>query len=150
MFHKGKTSLFTQKPEDKNKKSLAEKDLREEKQVMNNEKNFRLADFTSIKGTPCPCGTSKRAFVAPDNSVASMHVVEISQRSRVHYHKKMTEIYYVLEGEGHLEIDKDKIPLKPGVSVLIPPDSLHRAVGELKILNVPIPAFDPADEWFVD
>ena len=79
-----------------------------------------------------------------------MHVVEISKDSRPHYHKKTTEIYYVLEGEGHLEIDKDKVPLKPGVSVLIPPHSLHRAVGELKILNVPVPAFDPADEWFVD
>ena len=117
---------------------------------MSKEKNYRLADFASIKGTPCPCGTSKRAFVAPDNSVASMHVVEISQRSRVHYHKKMTEIYYVLEGEGHLEIDDDKVPLKPGVSVLIPPNSLHRAVGKLKLINVPIPTFDPADEWFVD
>ena len=79
-----------------------------------------------------------------------MHVVEISKDSRPHYHKKTTEIYYVLEGEGHLEIEKDKVPLKPGVSVLIPPNSLHRAVGELKILNVPVPAFDPADEWFVD
>ena len=48
-------------------------------------------------------------------------VVEISKDSRPHYHKKTTEIYYVLEGEGHLEIDKDKVPLKPGVSVLIPP-----------------------------
>ena len=76
--------------------------------------------------------------------------VEISKDSRPHYHKKTTEIYYVLEGEGHLEIEKDKVPLKPGVSVLIPPNNLHRAVGELKILNVPVPAFDPADEWFVD
>ena len=82
--------------------------------------------------------------------VASMHVVEISKDSRPHYHKKTTEIYYVLEGEGHLEIEKEKVPLKPGVSVLIPPNNLHRAVGELKILNVPVPAFDPADEWFVD
>lgn len=79
-----------------------------------------------------------------------MHLVEISKESRPHYHKNMTEIYYVLEGVGHLEIDGDKIPLKPGVSVLIPPNTLHRAVGELKIINVPIPAFDSTDEWFAD
>ena len=77
-----------------------------------------------------------------------MHVVEISKDSRPHFHKKMTEIYYVLEGEGKLEIDGDSVALKPGVSVLIPPGKLHRAVGELKILNVPVPAFDPEDEWF--
>ena len=100
---------------------------------MSKEKNYRLADFASIKGTPCPCGTSKRAFVAPDNSVASMHVVEISQKSRVHYHKKMTEIYYVLEGEGNFELDGESVP-----------------VGKLKIINVPIPAFDEEDEWFDD
>jgi mannose-6-phosphate isomerase-like protein (cupin superfamily) len=117
---------------------------------MNDEKNYLVADFEKIIATPCPCGKSKRAFVRGDNQVASMHVVEISKDSRPHFHKKMTEIYYVLEGEGCLEIDGDNVPLKPGVSVLIPPNSLHRAVGELKIINVPIPAFDPADEWFVD
>ena len=117
---------------------------------MNEKKAYLVADFDEIEAVPCPCGQSKRAFVHDDNRVASMHVVEISKESRPHYHKKMTEIYYVLEGEGHLEIDKDKVPLKPGVSVLIPPNSLHRAVGQLKIINVPIPAFDPVDEWFVD
>ena len=117
---------------------------------MNDEKNYLVADFEKIIATPCPCGKSKRAFVHEDNQVASMHVVEISKDSRPHYHKKMTEIYYILEGEGHLEIDDDKVPLKPGVSVLIPPNSLHRAVGELKLINVPVPTFDPEDEWFVD
>ena len=117
---------------------------------MKEKKAYLVADFDEITPTPCPCGQSKRAFVQDGNGVASMHVVEISKESRPHYHKKMTEIYYVLEGDGHLEIDNDEIPLKPGVSVLIPPNSLHRAVGELKILNVPIPAFNPADEWFAD
>ena len=117
---------------------------------MNDKKNYFVADFDEIKRTPCPCGQSKRAFVQDGNRVASMHLVEISKESRPHYHKKMTEIYYVLEGVGHLEIDGDKIPLKPGTSVLIPPNSLHRAVGKLRIINVPIPAFDPADEWFAE
>ena len=115
---------------------------------MNDEKNYLVADFEKIEATPCPCGLSKRAFVHEGNQVASMHVVEISKDSRPHFHKKMTEIYYVLEGEGKLEIDGDVVALKPGVSVLTPPGKLHRAVGELKILNVPVPAFDPEDEWF--
>jgi hypothetical protein len=24
----------------------------------------------------------------------------------------------------------------------------HRAAGQLRIVNIPVPAFDPADEWF--
>jgi len=117
---------------------------------MTKAKNYRLADFNGIAGTPCPCGTSKRAFVAPDNSVASMHVVEISETSRVHYHKKMTEIYYVLEGEGNFELDGESVPVSPGSAVLIKPECRHRAVGKLKIINVPIPTFDEEDEWFDD
>ena len=61
---------------------------------MKNKKPYLVADFDKIKATPCPCGESKRAFVQDGNEVASMHVVEISQESRPHYHKKMTEIYY--------------------------------------------------------
>lgn len=115
-----------------------------------NTKNFILADFASLPQTPCPCGTSRRAFVNPDNAVASMHLVEIAKDSRVHYHKKMTEIYYVLEGEGHFELDGKSHAVSPGSAVLIKPGCRHRAVGKLKIINVPVPTFDEADEWFDD
>ena len=30
------------------------------------------------------------------------------------------------------------------------PGCRHRAVGRLKIINIPIPAFDSGDEWFDD
>ncbi len=84
-----------------------------------------------------------------DNEVASLHIVEIEQDSKLHYHKRMTEIYFVLEGEGTLEVDGDVIPLKPETSVLIRPGCRHRARGKgLKIINVPIPKFDPEDERF--
>ncbi len=62
----------------------------------------------------------------------------------------MTEIYYVLEGEGRFELDGDLVPVRPGSAVLIQPGCRHRAVGRLKIINVPIPTFDPGDEWFDD
>ena len=60
----------------------------------------------------------------------------------------MTEIYHVLEGQGILEIDDQRLELKPGITVMIKPGCIHRAVGKLKLINVPIPTFDPADEWF--
>jgi mannose-6-phosphate isomerase-like protein (cupin superfamily) len=86
--------------------------------------------------------------MGPDNEVASLHITDISEDSRTHYHKKMTEIYFVLEGEGTIELDGESFPLKPMTAVLIKPGCRHRAVGNLRIVNVPVPKFDPEDEWF--
>lgn len=111
-------------------------------------KNYRLADLNAIDPVRCPCGFSRRAFATPDNALATMHVVEIQEDARSHYHKKMTEIYLVLEGEGHLELDGELVPVRPMTSIMIQPGCRHRAIGKLKIVNVAIPAFDEADEWF--
>lgn len=60
----------------------------------------------------------------------------------------MTEIYVILEGAGEMELDGEIFPVKPMTSIFIKPGCRHRAIGKLKILNIPIPAFDPNDEWF--
>ena len=109
---------------------------------------YLIAQLDQIPPVPCPCGSARRAFATPDNTTATMHLVEIHADARAHYHKRMTEIYLVLEGEGHVELDGELIPVKPMSSILIRPGCRHRAIGKLKIINVPIPAFDPADEWF--
>ncbi|HEY7116465.1 MAG TPA: cupin domain-containing protein [Tepidisphaeraceae bacterium] len=109
--------------------------------------NYMIADLNSIEPTRCPCGWAKRAFATPDNTTATMHLVSIEEDSRVHYHKKMTELYLVLEGDGYMELDGERIPVKPMTAIFIKPGCRHRAVGQMKILNVPIPAFDAADEY---
>ena len=111
------------------------------------EKRFSVAQLDEITPVPCPCGQARRAFHEPGNDLATVHLTDISADSRVHYHKKMTEIYIVLEGEGFLEADGERIPLKPMTSVMILPGCKHRAVGNLRIINVPMPPFDPADEF---
>jgi len=110
--------------------------------------NFAVAQLDTIDPQRCPCGWSRRAFAEVAGAPASVHVVEILEDSRVHYHKEMTEIYVILEGEGHLELDGELIPVKPLTSIMIRPGCRHRAVGKLRLLNIPIPAFDPHDEWF--
>lgn len=112
--------------------------------------NFKLAQLDEIAGVDCPCGVARRAFGCDDNHVATLHMVDISADSRVHYHKRTTEIYLVLEGEGHLELDGELYPVRPLSAVFIKPGCRHRAVGKLRIINIPVPAFDPADEWFDD
>ena len=110
--------------------------------------NFYIAQLDEIPPTPCPCGSARRAFAGSAENVASLHVVDIQEDSRTHYHKRMTEIYLVLEGEGAMELDGKLIPVKPMTAVYIRPGCRHRALGRLKIVNIPVPAFDEADEWF--
>jgi mannose-6-phosphate isomerase-like protein (cupin superfamily) len=59
----------------------------------------------------------------------------------------MTELYLILEGEGFMELDGERIAVKPMMAVFIPPGVRHRAVGRMKIINVPVPAFDEGDEY---
>lgn len=111
---------------------------------------YQIAHFDEIDAVPCPCGQSRRAFVNSDNTVASIHYVDIDRDARTHYHKKLTEIYLILETEGpcFMELDGELHPVRPLSTVLIKPGCRHRAVGKMKIVNVPVPVFDPHDEWF--
>lgn len=112
------------------------------------DQRFSSIEFNEIQAVPCPCGMSKRAFIEESQKRASFHVLKIKKDAQRHYHKQHFEIYYILEGTGFIEADEERIPVGPGSSVLIKEFCRHRAVGELKIINVSIPAFDPDDEWF--
>lgn len=112
------------------------------------EANYMIAHLPEIPAVPCPCGFARRAFATPDNALATVHLTDITEEARVHYHKHMTEIYVILEGEGEMELDGARIPVGPLTSIFIKPGCRHRAVGRMRILNIPIPAFDPEDEWF--
>ncbi len=110
-----------------------------------------IEQLEALPGQPCPCGTTHRAFVekfGEDKNAASVHLVEISRDAKAHYHKRMVEIYVVLEGEGEIELDGKRFPVKPLTAIYIKPECRHRAIGNLRIINLPIPAFDPTDEWF--
>jgi mannose-6-phosphate isomerase-like protein (cupin superfamily) len=109
-----------------------------------------VADLSTIDPVRCPCGWARRVFGDVAGAPASVHRVEIEADARAHYHRDHTEIYYVLEcGAGAaVELDGRAVAVRPGTAVLIPPGVRHRAVGRMAILNVVVPPFDPADEWF--
>jgi mannose-6-phosphate isomerase-like protein (cupin superfamily) len=109
-----------------------------------------IVDFASIPGVPCPCGTARRAFADVDEFPGTVHVTEISANARLHYHRRLTETYYILECDEHatIQLDGENVPVRPGVCVVIPPGVRHRAVGQMKVLIVVVPKFDPDDEWF--
>ena len=109
-----------------------------------------VVDLTQLPEAQCPCGFAKRAFVDTPGAPMSLHRVEIAADARAHYHKEHTETYYVLacEPDAAVELDGRLVPVREGVAIMIPPGVRHRAVGRMTILNVVVPPFDPADEWF--
>lgn len=115
---------------------------------MNPPKKYHVAQLDQVPPVRCPCGQARRAFGENGDAVASMHLTDISVDAKVHYHKKMTEIYLILEGHGFMELDGERVAVKPMTAIYIRPGCRHRAVGKMRIVNVPVPAFDPEDEWF--
>ncbi|HTK74228.1 MAG TPA: cupin domain-containing protein [Gemmataceae bacterium] len=113
---------------------------------------YTVADLATIPAVACPCGWSRRAFLDVPEGRASLHRVDISVDAKTHFHKRLTEIYYVLECElgAAMELDGERVPVHAGMSVYIPPFTRHRAVGKMKVLVVAMPQFDPADEWATD
>lgn len=116
------------------------------------QKRYYVVDFAQLPGVPCPCGTAYRALADVDAFPGTIHRTEISGAARAHYHKRLTETYYILEARpgSYLELDGDTIPVHPGVCVVIPPGVVHRIVGDVVILNIVIPKFDPADEYLAE
>ena len=109
-----------------------------------------VVDLAALDPVRCPCGRARRAFADVPDAPASVHRVEIEADARAHYHRDHMEIYYVLECAAGATVELDGVPaaVGPGSAVLIPPGVRHRAVGRMTILNVVVPPFDPADEWF--
>lgn len=110
--------------------------------------NFMISQLDQVPPVRCPCGWARRAFAGAAENAASLHLVDIQEDSRAHYHKQMTEIYLVLEGEGMMELDGELVPVQPMTAIYIRPGCRHRAIGKMRIVNIPIPSFDESDEWF--
>ncbi|MFO0945957.1 MAG: cupin domain-containing protein [Planctomycetota bacterium] len=113
---------------------------------------FSIVEVNTLPPTHCACGTAKRAFTDVPGAPLSLHEVDISIDARTHYHKRQTEVYYILEcqPDAEIELNGKRYPVRPGMSIMIPPLTRHRAVGRMKILNIVAPPVDPADEWFDD
>ncbi len=111
---------------------------------------YAIADFTQIDPIRCPCGWARRAFGTIPGAPLSVHTVDIELDAETHFHTEHTEVYYILEcgPEAQMELDGKRIPIRPGLSIYLPPGVRHRAIGKMRILNIVLPPFDPVDEHF--
>ncbi|HPA45463.1 MAG TPA: cupin domain-containing protein [bacterium] len=117
--------------------------------MMSSHSGYLVRQPQDLQEERSTCGFRKRVFTADDKASMSASVVSIHD-AKPHYHKETTEIYYVLEGTGALELDGDRVPLSPGSAVLIKPHVRHRATGDVVALVIGNPPFHTDDLYLVE
>ena len=72
------------------------------------------------------------------------------QATERHYHARTEEIYFLLEGEGEMEVDGDRRRVRPADAVLIPAGAWHqiRAETRLRFLCCCAPPYSHEDTYF--
>ncbi len=93
------------------------------------------------------CGIRQRLFTRDDGVPASITYLTVDD-AKSHWHGHTHEYYYVLEGEGALVLDGERVPVVAGDCVWIKPEARHWAEGAITSLIIAMPALDPADIFF--
>jgi mannose-6-phosphate isomerase-like protein (cupin superfamily) len=115
-------------------------------------KTYRVIDFAQLPGVPCPCGIARRALLDVPDFPATIHRTEITSDAKLHYHRRLTETYYILQCDAgtQMQLNEELVPVRPGLCIFIPPGVRHRAVGKMTALIIVLPKFDPNDEVIVE
>ena len=84
-------------------------------------------------------------------SIATVFI-DPGKESKEHFHKKMEEIYYIIEGQGEMIIDGNKSKIKAGHAILLQRESRHKIKNTgkkaLKFISVDAPPFIEKDIYF--
>ncbi len=112
-------------------------------------KGYFVRTLAEAPTVPCPCGASTRPITRSETPVCNLHVTFIQDSVR-HYHKECTEVYYILEGEGKMELNGNTIDVAPGLIVYIEPYTRHRlqSAQGVRTIVFGVPALNPQDEYF--
>jgi mannose-6-phosphate isomerase-like protein (cupin superfamily) len=113
-----------------------------------------LADVESF--VTADGSTIRELFGLPTGAAAQQSLAEATlapgQATQRHYHRASEEIYFVLKGQGEMELDGETRFLRPGDAVLIPPGAWHtlenNGTSELRILCSCAPPYSHDDTYF--
>ncbi len=113
-------------------------------------KGYFVRHLTDAPTVPCPCGQSTRPLTFEDTPLCNLHITFITDSVK-HYHRETTEVYYILEGRGKMELNDDVIDIDPGMVIYIAPFTAHRLHSEagVKTIVFGVPAYRAEDEFFV-
>jgi len=104
----------------------------------------RLSEVPEERGV---CGFRRTLITADDTPAVNVSHLRIDS-SRYHFHRRMTELYYVLSGSGTITLDGEKYPIQQGDIVLIRPGVWHTSEGEMNVLITGVSAGEATDIFF--
>lgn len=112
-------------------------------------KGYLVRKVQDAPTVECSCGQSTRPLTADDGAKVNLHVTFITDSVK-HYHKECTEVYYILEGQGKMELNDDVIDVEPGMVIYIEPGTWHRLWSEkgVRTLVMGTPAYQQDDEFY--
>jgi mannose-6-phosphate isomerase-like protein (cupin superfamily) len=107
----------------------------------------RIQDAPTVE---CVCGQSTRPLTVDDTPVCNLHVTFIKDSVK-HYHRECTEVYYILQGRGKMELNADVVDVEPGMIIYIEPETAHRLWSEegVRTIVFGVPAYRLEDEFYV-
>lgn len=115
---------------------------------------MKIVKSDEVSGIQSTCGILKE-LISGKIGIATVEMIEGLTVS--HYHKKTTEYYYVLSGEGilavkHVANNEARINLSPGMIIQIDPYDIHQTKSEngFAVLTVTDPAWSAEDEIETD
>lgn len=82
------------------------------------------------------CGKIFPIISETDSSILSVAEAEIGSATIPHFHTKITEVYYVKEGEGKVVLGVHSFNVTEGSVVLIPANLIHFLIPETVMMKV--------------
>lgn len=99
------------------------------------------------------CGIMRKLTDLKDSKKFDFVHVTIKDSTKRHYHKKLTEVYFVLKGSIAVEADEKIEHLKEGDMIMIYPNTNHKAwktsKEDAEILVACCPPWSEKDEIMV-
>jgi mannose-6-phosphate isomerase-like protein (cupin superfamily) len=109
----------------------------------------RIGEIKPEKGA---CGLVRELIDRRHSDDCSISHIEIARPTKRHYHKHLTESYYVISGKLTVDIDGEVVRCSSGTLVNMKPGTRHKAWpigGVVQLLVVCALPFDEEDEYFV-
>ena len=96
-------------------------------------------------------GSTIRELMRAEEQSLAEATLEPGQATERHYHAASEELYYLLDGEGEMEIDGEHARVGPGDAILIPSGARHQITADatgLRFLCCCSPPYRHEDTFF--
>lgn len=116
--------------------------------------NYIVKKLEDVNSQDRLCGELWPLSSSEDFEEANMSYFKASKPAKPHYHKEITEMYFIISGEGKIILDENEEKLNEGTFILIEPPTIHQVIpgkhSELEIVVCSIPAWREEDEFEIN